>query len=222
MSERVYPLDVSMPKVSTIHVEGKAYEKYLEAMIQMIFNAKDTIVNLLFGAHGGNKFPWENLDEFPRLETFGFDSSRFSKPLSTMFSVYPLPSSTSLSFIMLEINSHIQSGHWRHCNEDRHNFRDMMSRPGRWVGKVVVPFIWREIEPLWVNAYRAREGDKKEHDAFPCCWPCINYMDTHDIRIEDQNGISLREGDGAQFASRMRTFKHELGAEFNDEEGDGL
>ncbi|KAG8808042.1 hypothetical protein FRC17_004159 [Serendipita sp. 399] len=210
-TEYIYPLYIVMPRVTTVHIEGKVFNMYLEGVNKMIFDAKNTLVNLIISHYNCDMFPWERIDEFPRLETFGFDPTQLWRPMSTKFSLHPLPSSLSCSFVIQGIESHSRSDMWGSCNKVRYNFVDTLLRPGKWVGKVVVPFIWGEMESLYVNAFHAEVAYDQPEGPLPCCWPCLEYMDNRNILIEDRNGMSLRKGDGAAFARRMKTFKHKLG-----------
>ncbi|KAG8808179.1 hypothetical protein FRC17_004064, partial [Serendipita sp. 399] len=210
----VYPLVISMPNVTTVYIDGDIYKEYLASMNTMILDARHTIVNLLLGSPECARFVWEKLVEFPRLETIGIYSTTFWKRMWSQVSAYPLPSSSSLSLILLGIDSHSRSSKWGLCTMIGVHLIEMVSRPGKWVGKVVVPFIWEEMEPLWVKAYHAKQHSD---EALPCCWPCLEHMDSHSIRIEDRNGVGLREGEGAAFSSRMRTFTHKVGAWSDDE-----
>ncbi|KAG8809084.1 hypothetical protein FRC17_003626 [Serendipita sp. 399] len=207
----VYPLDVKIPSLTTLYIEGVVWEAYEEDLNKMIFSAKATLVNLLISQYSVAAFPWEKLDQFPQLTTFGFDSSRLILPLHTMFSMNPLSSATSLSFLMLRIDSHYRDTLLHPSNIAINYLVDMLLRPGKWVGKIIVPFVWREIEPLWVNAYLVKQGPGQDLDPLPCCWTCLEYLDSHGIPIEDQNGVSLREGDGASFARQMKAFEHKVG-----------
>ncbi|KAG8775863.1 hypothetical protein FRC15_000271 [Serendipita sp. 397] len=151
----VYPLDICVPKVTTLHIEGDVFYDYVYPLTEMILGAKATIVNFL-STLPLELFPWRALDQFPRLATFGFDSSIFFLPLSNDFSLLPRPSSSSLAFIMLELENHIEGSSLHSKDSYAHNFVDMFLRPGKWVDKVVVPFVWREMEDQWVKAYDTR------------------------------------------------------------------
>ncbi|KAG8840257.1 hypothetical protein FRB91_006365, partial [Serendipita sp. 411] len=201
--------------VTTLHIEGDVFYDYVYPLTEMILGAKATIVNFL-STLPLELFPWRALDQFPRLATFGFDSSIFFLPLSNDFSLLPRPSSSSLAFIMLELENHIEGSSLHSKDSYAHNFVDMFLRPGKWVDKVVVPFVWREMEDQWVKAYDTRNKTSRGKAALPCCWRCLRYIDRHNILIEDRCGVSLREGDGAAFAHRMETFWNETDSSESD------
>ncbi|KAG9024878.1 hypothetical protein FS842_005385 [Serendipita sp. 407] len=213
-TEHVFPLDLQMPAITNLYLEGLVGRPYLGSLETMFFQSKGTLVSLLISYNGLSAFPLERLDQFPRLSMFGIaiksNPGFVAEPLPGNFALHPLPSSSSLSLVLLGLNDSAgrdpttgYDAYWRRC-------LDILSRPGKWFTKVIMPFKWQDWDHLWNSSKNPFEGLKNmEAQGPPSCWPCLKYLDNHHILIQDRNGVNLHEGEGKAFLQYMETYTND-------------
>ncbi|KAG8764605.1 hypothetical protein FRC15_007516 [Serendipita sp. 397] len=208
-SSSVFPLDICMPKVSTIYLEASAFTRnYAPSIQKMILSCQNTLVNLFISNRVGpwNIFSLENLSQLPKLAKLGWSTTDFLffKSLPNDYFKSPLTPSP-LSFVLLDIDherlrfsrSHLAS----QCVS-------MLSCCSSWLSKVVIPLEWSELEELWVFACEAFDSATvfNKDDPLPCAWSFLDRIDRIGIPIEDRNGVDLRSEAGQKLANRMRGY----------------
>ncbi|KAG8753123.1 hypothetical protein FRC14_006406 [Serendipita sp. 396] len=205
----VFPLDIHMPKISTIYLE--AYQiapDYAPSIQRMIMSCRSTLVNLLISycRKPWEIFPLENLSQLPKLSKLGWSIDNFvffdSFP-DDLFIAPPLTSSP-LSLVLLGIDYERFVYHRSHFASA---CVSMLSRSTSWLSKVVIPFKWNELEELWTFACETFTFNIfNSDDPLPCAWSILDCIYRSGIMIEDRNGVDLRSEAGQKLANRMRRY----------------
>ncbi|KAG8824299.1 hypothetical protein FRC18_010552 [Serendipita sp. 400] len=210
MSPEGFPLEIHMPHVKTLSLDGYVGPRFAHEVEEFILLAKSSIVNLLISVRHCFVLDLERLTEFPRLSTFGINLSSLTRSVHQELSTIPPPNLTSsLSLIVLGLDDH-----HRQTSEPRllwaAHFVKLLSTHRGWFSEIIVPIAWRELGELWVQSsemFDASDIPFNEDDPLPCLWSCLDYIEHHQpLLILDRNRVSLREGDGAVFAKRMQTY----------------
>ncbi|KAG8783819.1 hypothetical protein FRC16_002293 [Serendipita sp. 398] len=210
-----FPLEIQMPNVKTIYLDGTIDDRFLDGIEPLILSARNSLVNLLLGFTGNLRkpeFPLEKLVELPKLVTLGIhlDTCFIPDGVKTL-SIPPRPSAAqSLSLILLRLDEHHRYGHTKRL-ENAERFTRLLSSAGDWFSDIIVPFEWNEIEDLWVKACEIFDSDDvsiSEGDPLPCLWSSLDYISRYQpLPIMDRNRVSLSEGDGLEFTKRMKAYQ---------------
>ncbi|KAG8844764.1 hypothetical protein FRB91_002336 [Serendipita sp. 411] len=209
-SSCVFPLDIYMPEVTTIFLEGGDIAiDYALAIRVMILSCRETLVNLLISSMSrpSTILPLETLSQLPHLSAFGWSIDHFYLPFSETWAAGLEPTPISrINLILLDLESHHRCPYQRKLAAT--NCVEMVSGPGSRFSKIVLPLEWHELEKTWVRACERLEDEDEfdEDDPLPCAWSILEHIDQHDVTIEDRNGVKMREGVGKAFADRMRAY----------------
>ncbi|KAG8793295.1 hypothetical protein FRB91_003373 [Serendipita sp. 411] len=207
----IFPLEIQMPNVATILLDGWIDSKYSSSVETFLLSCTDSLINLLltYNSENGHAiFSLANLPKFKQLSTFGFGIRNLYRPMGDKFGATPLPSSSSFSFVILGLDAHNRKDCFRFRKLYVDKLTDVFTRPGKWISKFVIPLEWAELQDLWVQACEKLDpGDGfNEDDPLPCYWYVLDRMDRNDLPIQDRNGVGLGEGPGLIFAERMREY----------------
>ncbi|KAG8829441.1 hypothetical protein FRC17_006569 [Serendipita sp. 399] len=211
----IFPLEIQMPKVTTICIDGWVNSRYAVSVSEFLLSTVSSLVNLLLpynGENGHNIFSVLNLEKFEKLSAFGVGIRNLTRILSTSLDTPPLLFHPSLSLVMFGLDAHNRKDCFKFRKEYVRTLIRRLTGSASLFSKLVIPLEWAELQDLWVQAcekFDLGDGFSKE-DPLPCYWSVLNQVDKSNIPIEDRNGVGIREGAGAIFAERMREYSENL------------
>ncbi|KAG8807126.1 hypothetical protein FRC17_004639 [Serendipita sp. 399] len=193
-----FPLEMHMPNVKTLYIGGLVKEGWGTELECFILSAKNSLVNLLLAYDTRSTFSFRKLIEFSRLSTLGLYPQG---PSPSNLDAVHLPTPLTLVVLRLDDYDWVRS---LNRKEQMNSFTQLLTVLAASITDLVIPFKWRELEDLWVqwcDKFGPTDGD----DPLPCPWSWLDQIDRDRASpILDRDQVSLRDDDGAAFASRMR------------------